>query len=127
MFRGEAEIATIRIFLADDHLVVREGLKTLINAQPDMIVIGEADDGQIAWQQARDCRPGVVIMDITMPHMNGVQATEQLKRWSRATAMRTGRLSRIMPAPSWEDCNPGTWEEFKNTIWYAWDTARGRQ
>jgi DNA-binding NarL/FixJ family response regulator len=73
-------MATLQIFLADDHLVVREGLKTLINAQPDMIVIGEADDGQIAWQQARDCRPDVVIMDITMPRMNGVQATEQLKQ-----------------------------------------------
>ena len=70
----------LRIFLADDHMVVREGLKTLINAQPDMLVIGEAGDGQTAWQQARDCQPDVVIMDITMPELNGVQATEQLKR-----------------------------------------------
>jgi DNA-binding NarL/FixJ family response regulator len=45
-----------------------------------MIVIGEAGDGQTAWQKARDCHPDVVIMDITMPEMNGVQATEQLKR-----------------------------------------------
>lgn len=70
----------LQIFLADDHVVVREGLKALINAQPDMIVIGEAGDGQIAWQQARECQPDVVIMDITMPAMNGVQATVQLKR-----------------------------------------------
>jgi two-component system, NarL family, response regulator NreC len=70
----------LQIFLADDHVVVREGLKTLINAQPDMIVIGEAGDGQTAWQQARDCHPDVVIMDITMPELNGVQATAQLKR-----------------------------------------------
>jgi DNA-binding NarL/FixJ family response regulator len=70
----------LQIFLADDHMVVREGLKTLINAQPDMIVIGEAGDGQTAWQQARECHPDVVIMDITMPELNGVQATEQLKR-----------------------------------------------
>ncbi len=70
----------LRIFLADDHVVVREGLKTLINAQPDMSVIGEAGDGQDAWQQARECQPDVVIMDITMPNVNGVQATERLKR-----------------------------------------------
>ena len=70
----------LRIFLADDHMVVREGLKTLINAQPDMSVIGEAGDGQTAWQQAQECQPDVVIMDITMPNVNGVQATAQLKR-----------------------------------------------
>jgi two-component system, NarL family, response regulator NreC len=70
----------LQIFLADDHMVVREGLKTLINAQPDMIVIGEAGDGQIACQQAQVCQPDVVIMDITMPNLNGVQATAQLKR-----------------------------------------------
>jgi two-component system, NarL family, response regulator NreC len=70
----------LQIFLADDHVVVREGLKALINAQPDMIVIGEAGDGLTAWQLARECHPDVVIMDITMPELNGVQATEQLKR-----------------------------------------------
>jgi DNA-binding NarL/FixJ family response regulator len=69
----------LQIFLADDHVVVREGLKALINAQPDMIVIGEAGDGLTAWQQARESQPDVVIMDITMPALNGVQATEQLK------------------------------------------------
>jgi DNA-binding NarL/FixJ family response regulator len=70
----------LQIFLADDHVVVREGLKALINAQPDMVVVGEAGDGKSAWQQVRDCRPDVVIMDITMPELNGVQATAQLKR-----------------------------------------------
>lgn len=73
-------MAKLRIFLADDHAVVREGLKTLINGQPDMIVIGEAGDGEIAWQQARECLPDIVIMDITMPGLNGVLATTRLKR-----------------------------------------------
>jgi DNA-binding NarL/FixJ family response regulator len=73
-------VVTLQIFLADDHLVVREGLKTLINAQHDMCVIGEASDGQTVVQQARDCQPDLVIMDISMPKMNGVQATAALKR-----------------------------------------------
>jgi DNA-binding NarL/FixJ family response regulator len=80
MMSREAAMAKLRIFLADDHVVVREGLKALINAQPDMLVIGEAGDGQSAWQQAHACQPDVVIMDITMPELNGVQATAQLKR-----------------------------------------------
>ena len=70
----------LQIFLADDHLVVREGLKALINAQPDMDVIGEADNGQAAVRRALDCQPDVVIMDISMPQLNGVEATAQLKR-----------------------------------------------
>ena len=71
---------TLQIFLADDHAVVREGLKALINAQRDMRVVGEASDGQSAWQQARDCEPDVMILDISMPTMNGMQVAAQLKR-----------------------------------------------
>ena len=69
----------LRIFLADDHMVVREGLKSLINAQPDMHVIGEAGDGQTAWQHAQECQPDVVIMDIQLPGISGVECTLQLK------------------------------------------------
>ena len=68
----------LRIFLADDHAVVREGLKSLVNAQPDMEVIGEAADGRTAWEQAKDCQPDIVIMDLSMPQLNGAQATERL-------------------------------------------------
>lgn len=70
----------LRVFLVDDHMVVREGLKTLINAQPDMQVCGEAHDGLDAWEQVRDCAPDLVIMDISMPQMNGIQATAQIKQ-----------------------------------------------
>ncbi|HEV2827923.1 MAG TPA: response regulator transcription factor [Pyrinomonadaceae bacterium] len=69
----------LRIFLADDHAVLRDGLKALVNAQPDMEVIGEADNGRIAWQKARELLPDVVVMDISMPEMNGAQATQRLK------------------------------------------------
>jgi DNA-binding NarL/FixJ family response regulator len=70
----------LRIFLADDHMVVREGLKALINAQPDMHVVGEADNGRAAWQRAKALKPDVVVMDMSMPEMNGAEATERLKQ-----------------------------------------------
>jgi len=70
----------LRIFLADDHAVVREGLKSLVNAQPDMEVIGEAADGRTAWEKATDCQPDIVVMDLSMPQLNGAQATERLKQ-----------------------------------------------
>jgi DNA-binding NarL/FixJ family response regulator len=73
-------MTVIRVVLVDDHMVLREGLKTLITAQPDMAVVGEADEGKAALQQLELWRPDVVIMDISMPGVNGIQATEQLKR-----------------------------------------------
>jgi DNA-binding NarL/FixJ family response regulator len=68
----------LRILLAEDHKVMREGLRLLINAQPDMEVIGVADDGHGAILEAQALHPDVVIMDVTMPELNGPQATEQL-------------------------------------------------
>ncbi|MBC7912412.1 MAG: response regulator transcription factor [Pyrinomonadaceae bacterium] len=68
------------IFLADDHAIIREGLKSLINAQPDMHVVGETDNGRTAWLEAKALRPDVVVMDISMPELNGAKATELLKR-----------------------------------------------
>ena len=70
----------LRIFLADDHAVVRAGLKTLVDAQSDMMVVGEASDGQSALEQMRDCAADVVIMDISMPQLNGAVATAQLRQ-----------------------------------------------
>ncbi|MFN7948649.1 MAG: response regulator transcription factor [Blastocatellia bacterium] len=70
----------ISVFLAEDHATVREGLKMLINAQPDMQIIGEAGDGRTAVRLAQEARPDVVVMDISMPEMNGLKATEQIKQ-----------------------------------------------
>lgn len=75
----------LRIFIADDHAVLRDGLKALVNAQPDMETIGEADNGRAAWQRAKELIPDVAIMDISMPEVNGVQATERLKQECPAT------------------------------------------
>ena len=70
----------IRILLADDHVTVRHGLKLLIDAERDMEVVSEAGDGNGAIQQAREARPDVIVMDISMPGMNGLVATRKLKQ-----------------------------------------------
>ena len=69
----------LRILLADDHKIVRDGLRLLIDAQPDMRVVGEAADGREALRQARELKPDIVIMDLSMPHVNGLQATASLR------------------------------------------------
>ena len=66
------------ILLADDHALLRMGLASLIGYQPDMEVVGEAEDGQKAVQLVRRVKPDVVIMDLMMPVMNGVEATRQI-------------------------------------------------
>jgi DNA-binding NarL/FixJ family response regulator len=71
---------TLRVFLAEDHEMVREGLKALVNSQPDMEVVGEAGDGASAVARAVDLQPDVIVMDVSMPKMNGLEATERLKK-----------------------------------------------
>jgi len=72
-------MSDIRILLADDHTIVREGLKALINAQPGMEVIGEAGDGSAAVRLTGELDPDVVVVDVSMPELNGVQVTSQLR------------------------------------------------
>ncbi len=68
----------LRVLLADDHQVVREGLRSLLSQQADIEVVAEAQDGREAVQLARELRPDLVIMDITMPSLNGTDATRQI-------------------------------------------------
>lgn len=69
----------IRIYLADDHQIVREGLKALVNAQADMEVIGEAGDGHTAADNVTRLRPDVVVLDVTMPGLDGGQVAARIK------------------------------------------------
>ncbi len=69
---------TIKIILADDHNVLREGLKSLLNRQQDFEVIGEADNGRDAVRLAKKLEPDIVVLDIGMPNMNGIQATQHI-------------------------------------------------
>ena len=76
---SEPRVRTLRVLLADDHVVVREGLKRLIDEQPDILVVGEAGDGAATIQKVQELKPDVVVMDISMPGMNGLVATKKLK------------------------------------------------
>src|SRR5438128_4172266 len=68
----------ISVLLADDHTVVRQGLRVLLEAEPDIEIAGEADTGRQAVQLAKTLKPDVVVMDIAMPLLNGLEATRQI-------------------------------------------------
>lgn len=70
----------LRIVLADDHAVVREGLKAVVSAQPDMCIVGEAADGEAAWRAAKELAPDVLVMDLSMPVLGGVEATTRIRQ-----------------------------------------------
>jgi DNA-binding NarL/FixJ family response regulator len=69
----------ISVLLAEDHAIVRKGLRSLLAAEVDIEVIGEAEDGREAIEKASKLRPNIVVMDITMPGLNGLEATRQIK------------------------------------------------
>jgi len=80
-------MAKIRILLADDHAIVREGTRRVLEEEDDMEVVAEAGDGEEAVKQATRLKPDVVLMDIAMPRMNGIEATKQIKELVPATAV----------------------------------------
>jgi DNA-binding NarL/FixJ family response regulator len=68
----------IRVLLADDHALVRQGLKMILAAQPDMEVVGEAANGREAVEMVERLRPDIVVMDVAMPELNGIEATRRI-------------------------------------------------
>ena len=68
----------IRLLIADDHSILREGLKVLIDKEEDMSVVAEANNGVAVLEKARTLNPDVIIMDVAMPELNGIEATRQI-------------------------------------------------
>ena len=77
--KAESKKSPFRILLVDDHAVLRQGMKHLIDAEPDMEVVGEAEDGAEAIQIAATLRPDIIVMDLSMPKLSGAEATRRLK------------------------------------------------
>ena len=75
----------IRVFIADDHAIVRDGLRFILSAQPDIEVVGEAANGREAVRQVEQLCPDVVLMDISMPELNGIEAAQQIRERCPAT------------------------------------------
>jgi len=75
----------ITVFLADDHTVVRDGLRLLLEAQPDIEVVGDTDNGRSAVQRIAQLRPDIAIIDIAMPDLNGIEATRQICKTAPST------------------------------------------
>jgi two-component system response regulator NreC len=78
--KGQAAVSKLRIVVADDHQMFREGLKGLINAEADMEIVGEAGTGQTALRLAQELKPDAVILDISMPELNGLEVAGRLKQ-----------------------------------------------
>ncbi len=68
----------IRILLADDHAVMRQGLAASLSREPDIVIVGEAVDGKMAVERARSLQPDVILMDISMPQLGGIEATQEI-------------------------------------------------
>lgn len=77
--------AKYRIFIAEDHTIVREGLRSLVSCNPEFEVVGEAEDGREAIRGVEQCKPDLILMDLSMPRMNGLEAIRDIRRVSPVT------------------------------------------
>ena len=75
-------MSKIKLLLADDHILVRRGIMALLEKEKDMEIIGEAENGREAVKKAKQLSPDIVLMDISMPSLNGIEAAYQIKKYN---------------------------------------------
>jgi DNA-binding NarL/FixJ family response regulator len=85
--KSQRAIMTVRVLIADDHAVMRDGLRALLRTEGDIDVVGAAEDGREAVRLVCELAPNVVVMDIAMPGLNGIEATREIRRRSPSTAV----------------------------------------
>jgi two-component system invasion response regulator UvrY len=90
----------IRIVMVDDHALVRAGLRMIVEKQPDIEVVGEADDGETGLQMIRKLKPDVALVDLHMPGVNGVEVTERVRRAKLATRVVILTMASDAPFPT---------------------------
>ena len=83
------QVEKIKVLIVDDHQVVRQGLRTFLELQEDILVVGEASDGLMAVEMVRELEPDVVLMDLVMPNLDGIAATRQVRSMGVATKVIT--------------------------------------
>ena len=76
----EVDVVPIKIIIADDHALLRQGIRNVLELEEDLIVIGEAGDGEQAVQQAAELMPDILLLDINMPKMNGIEFLRNLRK-----------------------------------------------
>ena len=124
-----------KVFLVDDHGMLRAGLRALISAEPSLELIGEADDGRTAVKMIADADPDVVIMDIRMPELNGVEATRQIvadnpnvkviglsandDRQSVVEMMRAGAMGYVVKESAFEELSTAVTTVMKNKVYLS--------
>jgi len=79
LLEAQGGTGKVKVLVADDHAIVREGVALLIEREPDMCVVGQAGGGREALKLAKECQPDIAVMDLSMPDLNGVQASEELR------------------------------------------------
>jgi YesN/AraC family two-component response regulator len=90
---------SMKVLIADDHQIIREGLRSLLEKQPGVTIVGEAENGRNALRLVRELSPDVIVMDVSMPDFNGIDATTRIKAEFRGvkvialSCMMTGVLS----------------------------------
>jgi CheY-like chemotaxis protein len=116
MFGPAMPATPIRILLADDHGVVRNGFRMLLAAQWDMEVVGEASNGREAVELAEKLAPDVIVMDVTMPELNGIEAARQITKALPKTRFPAPRARRSpCPAPSARSCDRKLRQTFQDS------------